>query len=154
MFSEEALEGDPALIAAGWERRFMADGQRVGEAVCGAGELQLVTASASVRGVPGPQPVHGPHEVPQVSGNPGGVWLGEDAGVQGGNHRPPVQPDPGEGEVEGPGCGGWGWTRDGGVQDTPDAASGVVAPCRLPGRRVCVEARHQRLDPLEPVPGA
>ena len=33
MFSEEALEGDPALLADGWERRFMADGQRAREAV-------------------------------------------------------------------------------------------------------------------------
>ena len=33
MFSEEALEGDPALLAQGWERRFMADGERAKEAV-------------------------------------------------------------------------------------------------------------------------
>jgi len=32
MLSEEALEGDPALLADGWERRFMADGRRAGEA--------------------------------------------------------------------------------------------------------------------------
>ena len=32
MFSEQALEGDPALLAEGWERRFMADGGRAGEA--------------------------------------------------------------------------------------------------------------------------
>jgi hypothetical protein len=33
MLSEGALNGDPALLAEGWERRFMTDGARVQEAV-------------------------------------------------------------------------------------------------------------------------
>jgi hypothetical protein len=33
MLNEAALEGDPALLAEGWERRFMADGARAREAV-------------------------------------------------------------------------------------------------------------------------
>jgi len=33
MLSDAALEGDPKLLAEGWERRFMADGARAKEAV-------------------------------------------------------------------------------------------------------------------------
>jgi hypothetical protein len=32
VLSEEQLEGDPELLAAGWERRFIADGKRAKEA--------------------------------------------------------------------------------------------------------------------------
>ena len=33
MLSDAALEGDPELLAQGWERRFMADAERAREAV-------------------------------------------------------------------------------------------------------------------------
>jgi hypothetical protein len=33
MLSEAALQGDPRLVAEGWERRFMTDGARAQEAV-------------------------------------------------------------------------------------------------------------------------
>ena len=33
MLSEAQLEPDPALVAAGWERRFIADGRRADEAM-------------------------------------------------------------------------------------------------------------------------
>ena len=49
MLSEAALEGDPKLLAEGWERRFMADGERAREAVELYEELGYEVRTEAVR---------------------------------------------------------------------------------------------------------
>jgi hypothetical protein len=49
MLSEAALEGDPELLADGWERRFMADAERAREAVELYEELGYEVRSEAVR---------------------------------------------------------------------------------------------------------
>jgi hypothetical protein len=49
MLSEAALEGDPKLLAEGWERRFMADGERAREAVQLYEELGYEVRTEAVR---------------------------------------------------------------------------------------------------------
>ncbi len=49
MLSEAALEGDPKLLAEGWERRFMADAERAREAVELYEELGYEVRTEAVR---------------------------------------------------------------------------------------------------------
>jgi hypothetical protein len=49
MLSEAGLHGDPALLAEGWERRFMTDGARVGEVVALYEELGYEVRTEPVR---------------------------------------------------------------------------------------------------------
>ena len=49
MLSEAALEGDPKLLAQGWERRFMADAERAKEAVELYEELGYEVRTEAVR---------------------------------------------------------------------------------------------------------
>ncbi len=49
MLSEAALEGDPKLLAEGWERRFMADAERAREAVQLYEELGYEVRTEAVR---------------------------------------------------------------------------------------------------------
>ena len=49
MLSEAALEGDPALLAEGWERRFMTDAERATEAVELYEELGYEVRTEAVR---------------------------------------------------------------------------------------------------------
>ena len=49
MLSEAALEGDPKLLAEGWERRFMADAERAKEAVELYEELGYEVRTEAVR---------------------------------------------------------------------------------------------------------